>query len=102
MSKIKVYDKLTWHFPEGNNCPNIDAAKNHFESVMKWLDENDFLSKEGKEIYALGIDSDFSINSAMLTDQGNHIFEKNYSKLLKEIDYKSIDTFKKLNKLLML
>jgi len=100
MSKIKVYDKLTWHFPEGNNCPNIDAAKNHFEVIMKWLSKNDLLSKEGKEVYVLGIGSDFSINSAMLTERGNHIFENHYSKLLKEIDYKSEDTFNKLEKFL--
>lgn len=100
MSKIKVYDKVAWHFPEGKNCPNIDAAKNHFEVVMKWLRKNDLLSKEGNEVYDLGIGSDFSINSAMLTERGNHIFEKHYTKFLKEIDYKSKDTFNKLEKFL--
>ena len=102
MTNIKVYDKVSWHYPEGNNCPNIDAAKNHFVVVMKWLSKNDLLSKEGKEVYLLGIGSDYSINSAMLTERGNHIFENYYSKLLTEIDYKSEDTFIKLEELLKL
>ncbi|MCS7054528.1 MAG: hypothetical protein NZM09_12470 [Ignavibacterium sp.] len=100
MSNIKVYDKVSWHYPEGKNCPSIDAAKNHFKVVMEWLRKNDLLSKEGIEVYDLGIGSDFSINSAMLTERGNHIFEKYYTKLLKEINYNSKDTLDKLEKLI--
>lgn len=102
MSKIKVYDKVTWHYPEGNDCPNIETAKNHFIEMMKWLSKNDLLTEEGKEVYRLGIGSDFSINSAMLTERGNQIFEKHYSKWLKGINYKSRTTFNDLDKFLVL
>lgn len=102
MSKIKVYDKVSWHYPEGKDCPNIDAAKGHFQVVMKWLAENNLLTKEGKEIYDLGIDSNFSITSSMLTERGNHVFENYYSKWLKAIDYKSKDTFNDLVKYLVI
>jgi hypothetical protein len=37
MAKTKVYDKVSWHFPEGKNCPDIETAKNHFIKLMNWL-----------------------------------------------------------------
>jgi len=87
MSNIEAYDKVSWHFPEGKNCPSLEAAKAHFAAVMEWLKENDLLSEEGKEVLELGIDSDFSITSSMLNDKGNEVFKKYYSDWLKSIDY---------------
>lgn len=92
MSDIIVYDKVSWHYPEGQNCPNLETAKLHFESVMRWLKENRLLSHEGEEVFELGIDADFSITSLMLNKKGNNVFVKYYSSWLKSIDYsKSID-----------
>ena len=101
MSKIKVYDKVSWHFPEGKNCPDIETAKSHFKIIMTWLSKNNLLTEEGKESYDLGIDDDFAITTLMLTDRGNTIFEKHYSKWLKKMDYEN-NAFNELDKFLML
>ncbi len=87
MSNIEVYDKVSWHFPEGQNCPSLEAAKVHFIAVMEWLKENNLLSKEGKEVVELGVDSEFSITSSMLNSEGNKVFKKHYSDWLRSIDY---------------
>ena len=87
MVKLKIYDKVSWHFPEGKNCPNIEAAKRHFKVVMEWLHRNNLLSDEGREIYNLGIDDDFSITSNMLTDMGSLLLNRHYSQWLSKIDY---------------
>ena len=88
MAKLKIYDKVAWHFPEGKNCPNIETAKRHFVAIMNWLAFNELLSAEGKEFLELGIDSDFSLTSAMLNNKGNQVLEKAYEKWIKTIDYK--------------
>lgn len=87
MANIIVYDKVSWHYPEGQNCPNLEAAKIHFETVMEWLKRNSLLSGEGEEIFEIGIDADFSITSPMLNKKGNEIFKKYYSTWIKSIDY---------------
>jgi hypothetical protein len=87
MANIKVYDKVSWHFPEGQNCPSLEVAKVHFIVVMEWLKENYLLSDEGKEVMELGIDSDFSITSSMLNTKGNKVIKRYYSDWLKAIDY---------------
>jgi len=87
MADLTVYDKVSWHYPEGKNCPSMKVAKVHFESVMEWLNKNNLLSDEGKEILGIGVDADFSITSSMLNEKGNGIFKKHYSNWLKTIDY---------------
>ena len=87
MDDIIVYDKVSWHHPEGQNCPNLEAAKVHFRFIMKWLKENSLLSEEGEEILKFGICANFSITSPMLNGKGNNILEKHYSNWLKTVDY---------------
>jgi len=87
MATIDVYDKVSWHFPEGQNCSSLAAAKVHFVAVMEWLKENHLLSSEGKEVFELGISSDSSITSSMLSPTGNKILKKYYSSWLGSIDY---------------
>lgn len=87
MSTVIVYDKVSWHFPEGKNCPSLEAAKSHFEILMKWAKENNLLSLEGEEIFDLGVDEDFSITSSMLNKKGNAILSGYYSDWLKTINY---------------
>ena len=87
MADIIVYDKVSWHYPEGKNCPNLEAAKVHFVALMGWSKENHLLSTEGEEILEVGVDSDFSITSSMFNAQGNDLLEKSYSSWLKTIDY---------------
>lgn len=97
MADMIVYDKVSWHFPEGQNCPSLDAAKLHFIAVMKWLKENNLLSGEGEEILELGIDADFSITSLMLNKKGNDVLKKYCSSWLKTIDYSEKIDFKVLD-----
>ena len=93
INNFKVYDKVSWHYPEGNNCPSLEAAKKHFKIIMEWLYKHNLLSEEGKEIYEAGIDADFSITSDMLNIKGKKIFDKYYSVWLEQIDYsQDIDT----------
>lgn len=87
MTDMIVYDKVSWHYPEGQKCPSLESAKVHFIAVMMWLKNNNLLSDEGKEILGLGIDADFSILSSMFNTKGNDILKKYYSVWLKSIDY---------------
>jgi hypothetical protein len=87
MSGLVVYDKVSWHFPEGKDCPSLSAAKKHFEVLMNWLKQNHLLSNEGEEIFELGIDADFSINSSMLSQEGQKIMDEIYSSWLGGINY---------------
>jgi len=100
MSSFIIYDKVSWHYPEGINCPNLATAKEHFASIMKWLKNNDLLSVEGKEILGLGIDSDFSITSSMLNKKGNEVLMKSYNKWLESINYQTKINYKALNEAL--
>ena len=97
MAKVIIYDKVSWHFPEGKKCPSLEAAKSHFIAIMGWLAENELLSNEGKEIFDLGIDSDFSIASSILNDKGNDIIAKYYSDWLRSIEYTKKINFDILN-----
>lgn len=87
MADVTVYDKISWHYPEGRNCPSLEVAKQHFSILVKWLDKNELLSAEGKEILELGIDADFSVTSSMLNEKGNVLLKEKYSRWLKTIDY---------------
>jgi len=88
MSNLKVYDKVSWHFPEGKS-PDMSSASNHFFVIMNWLNEHNLLTAEGKETLDLGIGSDFSIISSMVTLKGNEILNSYYSKWIKNIDGKT-------------
>lgn len=87
MSNIVVYDKVSWHFPEGKDCPSLEAAKAHFNVLLAWLKKHDLLSDEGREIFDLGVDADFSITSSMLNKKGNDVLSKHYVDWLRSIDY---------------
>ncbi len=87
MIELIVYDKVSWHYPDGTNCPSLSTAKKHFEVVMEWLQTHGFLSDEGKEIFELGISADFSITSTMLNKEGNLFFGDNYHNWIKTLSY---------------
>lgn len=74
-----TYDKVSWHFPDGENCPSLEAAKVHFDVLMDWLKSQHLLSEEGQEAMEIGIDSDFSLTSYMLTDRGNRLLTACYA-----------------------
>ena len=82
-----TYDKVSWHFPDGENCPNLEAAKVHFDVVMNWLESQHLLSVEGHEAMEIGIDSDFSLTSYMLTDKGNELLATCYADWVSTVQY---------------
>jgi len=90
MSNFKVYDKVSWHYPEGKSS-DLKSALSHFIVIMAWLNMNNFLTIEGKEILELGIGPDFSLTSSMVSENGNEILSNYYTKWLKSIDTKNID-----------
>lgn len=79
MGSGTTYDKVSWHFPDGKNCPSLGAAKVHFDVVMNWLKSKQLLSAEGYEALKAGIDSDFSLNSHLLTQKGNQLLGTCYA-----------------------
>ena len=85
--KIKTYDKVKWHFPDGKNCSSLEAGKLHIEVLMKWLKLHSLLSEYGKEIFEIGVDQDTSITSQMLTQEGRNILDKCYDKWLRTVVY---------------
>lgn len=87
MGNGTTYDKVSWHFPEGQGCPSLDAAKMHFDVVMHWLKSKDLLSEEGYEAMEIGIDSDFSITSYMLTKEGNQLLALCYAEWANTVQY---------------
>ena len=87
MQSGMTYDKVSWHFPDGENCPNLESAKVHFDVVMHWLESYNLLSAEGHEAMEVGIDSDFSLTSYMLTDKGNELLTTGYAEWVSTIQY---------------
>ena len=82
-----TYDKVSWHFPDGENCPSLEAAKVHFDVLMDWLKSQHLLSEEGREAIEVGIDSDFSLTSYMLTDKGNRLLKICYAEWARTVKY---------------
>ncbi len=87
MGSRATYDKVSWHFPDGKNCPSLDAAKVHFNVVMHWLESRNLLSAEGREAMQIGIDSDFSLTSYMLTDKGSQLLATCYAEWASTVRY---------------
>lgn len=84
---LKIYDKVSWHYPDGKNCPDLKAASLHFRTLVSWLGINGFLSKYGKYIAGQEVDEDFSITSEMLTPEGNRLLSNFYDEWLKTVEY---------------
>ena len=82
-----TYDKVSWHFPDGESCPSLEAAKVHFGVLMDWLESQHLLSEEGREAMEVGIDSDFSLTSYMLTDRGNRLLTACYAEWTRTVRY---------------
>ena len=72
---MTTYDKVSWHFPYGENCESEEEAKGHFKALMRWLEEQDLLSEEGQVAMKAGVDSDFVITSYMLKPKGSRLLD---------------------------
>ena len=83
----EIYDKVSWHFPDGENCPSLEAATVHLCMVMEWLNYQHLLSEEGLEAIEVGVDADFSLTSYMLTDRGNRLLAAYYADWVSTVRY---------------
>jgi len=89
---LKVYDKVSWHFPEGNNCPSIEAATRHFRVLVDWLRQHALLSPFGEAVAEQEMGEDFSVTSEMLTEKGQALLDKHYDDWLDTLDYETAPT----------
>lgn len=85
--KKHIYDKVEWHYPEGEGCPDLKTAMIHIKTVLDWLNNHGMLTSIGKEIYNIGVDSETSITSDMITDTGNRVMKRCYNKILIKFKY---------------
>lgn len=76
--KITVYDKANWHLNEQTSQESVANQLSHLRVIMNWLEEKNLLSDEGKEIFELGIDQEFSLTSAMVTPLGEKVLNEAY------------------------
>ena len=81
---MKIYDKIAWQVDGG-----IDekVAINHFEFMFKWLNDNNLLSKQGKEILSFGLDGSESISDNDVIVEGSKFLEKYYDRYIGYIEY---------------
>ena len=87
-SSFKIYDKVSWHYPEGKDCPSIEAAKRHINFAMRFLEAHDLLSEDGKDLFSGGkVDDDFALTSDVVTSDGEALLSKGYRKWLGQISY---------------
>jgi hypothetical protein len=85
---FRVYDKVRWHYPEGKDCPSMEAAKRHMEFTMRFLETNGLLSEDGKDLFSDGrIDDDFALTSEIVTADGDALLSKSYREWLERISY---------------
>lgn len=86
--QLRVYDKVKWHWPEGIECPGLEAAKQHLEVILKWARREGLLSEYGLFVYESDtVGDDDSITSQMFTPEGNAMMREHYSEWLEMIYY---------------
>lgn len=76
---MKIYDKAAWHIDGGEN---IDDVITRLRKVFLFLDESGMLNEEGKETLEYGMDSSVSLNSNMVTKEGNIFLDACYDHVI--------------------
>lgn len=80
----KIIDKASWQIDNGVNQKDVIE---HFKFIFKWLEKNNLLSSDGKEILDIGIDSSISLNEKMVNDKALKFLEKYYDEYVKNTQY---------------
>ena len=80
----KIIDKASWQIDNGLDKNNVIE---HFIFIFKWLDKNNLLASDGKEILDIGIDASISLNEKMVTEKALKFLEKYYDEYIKNIQY---------------
>ena len=76
---MNIYDKASWHIDGGQDK---DIVISRFEVVFSFLNNQNMLSEDGKEIYELGIDDSAVIHDGFLNADGKAYMDANYDSLL--------------------
>lgn len=76
---MKIYDKVAWHVDAGDG---LEEVVEKLQIVMEFLKEKDLLTKEGLELFDLGVDEEFSLHERMLTKLGNSFLEGCYDQTM--------------------
>ena len=80
---MKSYDKASWHIDGGE--PEYKVV-DRFKAVFLFLADKELLTADGIETLEFGMDSSVSLNSTMVTDEGNafHTFRSRYTEKQKQ------------------
>ena len=92
---IKIIDKGSWHIDNGVSKEQIIF---HFKFVFKWLEKNNLLSEDGKEILSIGIDDSISLNEKMVNKEGLNFLQYYYDEYISSIQYGIKENEKLLDK----
>ena len=76
---LKIYDKAKWHIEAGMDASEVIKR---FKNIFAFLEKNEMLSNDGKEIVEIGIDSDVSLNKKMVNDNGRKFLDACYDKVI--------------------
>lgn len=85
---MEIYDKASWHIDEGEEEKKVIDI---FQEIVKFLDDANMLSEEGKEALSLGVDYEFSLHSDMLTKQGKKFMDKWYDLAIENSEMKTVE-----------
>lgn len=76
---MKSYDKASWHIDGGENELEVITR---FKDVFTFLADKRMLNAEGLETFEFGMDDSASLNSNMLTSEGEAFLDAYYDVVL--------------------
>lgn len=76
---MKSYDKASWHIDGGEKESDVIAR---FKDVFTFLADKKMLNEEGLETFEFGMDSSVSLNSNMVTAEGEAFLDAYYDVVL--------------------
>ena len=76
---MKSYDKASWHIDGGEERTEVIVR---FKAVFDFLYKKGMLTEDGAETMEYGMDDSVSLNSTMVTMDGEAFMEKFYYSIL--------------------
>ena len=76
---MKTYDKASWHIDGGERASDVVAR---FRVVFDFLQDKKMLTADGAETLEYGMDSSVSLNSTMVTEEGNAFLDQFYDAVI--------------------
>lgn len=93
---VQIYDKASWQIDNGLIK---ESVINHFQFIFSWLMKNNLLSKDGLEVYEIGIDDSISLNDKLLNEKGQLFIKEFYDNYIETINYGEIENEMLLQKM---